>query len=251
MSLASAEYLTQADSTVRSDVYKLLSLVYKYPTPDLFEAYRSGEFLSELFDAMSMLPHLKPIAEDRAGWLEAAGKDLKGLTLPNFESQYISTFDVGMPQPPCPPYEGVFREGVERTSLLVEVSGFYHHFGLKMNPEEGKREQPDHLSVELEFLHFLTFKEGQMRSKGDEGDHDLLRGYVLAQKDFLERHLATWLQKFTEKMQKSSANPLFAKFAELTAQVASAELDHVRAMLEELGPFRSTEEGNNGKQDHA
>ena len=52
---------------------------------------------------------------------------------------------------------------------MLEVSEFYKHFGLNMNQEEGKRELPDHLCAELEFLHFLTFKEAQARGRRQRG----------------------------------------------------------------------------------
>lgn len=249
MSLSPALSVTEADPTVRSDVYKLLSLAFKYPTQELFEAYQNGEFLSELFESLALLPHLKPLADARAGMVDAVRQELAGVAYKDFASQYINTFDVGTPQPPCPPYEGTFRPDVERTTLLIEVAGFYQHFGLKITTEEGKREQPDHLTAELEYLHFMTFKEYQMRT---EGNPDLLKGYILAQKDFIERHLVSWLPKFSEKMQTSSAVPMYSRLAELTSQVASAEFDLVRSMLDDLGydPNAEVKEGtkdNGGK----
>ena len=248
MSQTSVLSMTQADPATRSAVYKLLSLAFKYPFPELFEAYQTGDFLSELLDTMSMLPHLKSLAQVQAGLADTVRRELTGITFQDFKSQYTKTFDVGDPQPPCPPYEGVYRAGIERTGILIEVSGFYKHFGLKMNPEEGKRDLPDNISAELEFLHFLTFKENQA---SEEGNQDLLKGYVLAQKDFLERHMVNWIPKFSDAMQRAAnaANPLFGRFAEITSAVALAEFDLVRSMLEDLGYDSDAEVKNNGKKD--
>ena len=223
MSQTSVLSMTQADPATRSAVYKLLSLAFKYPTPDLFEAYRNGDFPSELFATMSTLPHLESLAHENAGLTDTVRKELTGMTFQDFKVQYSKTFDVGDPQPPCPPYEGVF--------------------GLKMTSEEGKRDLADHLSAELEFLHFLTFKENQAR---EEGNQELLRGYILAQKDFLERHMVNWLPKFSDKMQKSSTLPLYAGLAKITSTFALAEFDLVRSMLEELGYDPNAEVKNNG-----
>ncbi len=246
MSQTSVLSMTQVDPTTRSAVYKLLSLAFKYPPPELFEAYQSGDFLSELFDTMSTLPHLESLALENAGLTDTVRKELAGMTFQDFKVQYSKTFDVGDPQPPCPPYEGVYREGVERTGILIEVSEFYKIFGLKMTSEEGKRDLADNLSVELEFLHFLTFKENQARV---EGNQDLLKGYVLAQKDFLERHMVNWIPKFSDKMQKSSAVPLYVELAKITSTFALAEFDLVRSMLEELGYDPNAEVKNNGGKD--
>jgi len=103
MSLSPALSVTEADPTVRSDVYKLLSLAFKYPSPEIFEAYQNGEFLSELFESLALLPHLKPLADARAGMVDAVRQELAGVAYKDFASQYVSTFDVGTPQPPCPP----------------------------------------------------------------------------------------------------------------------------------------------------
>ena len=246
MSQPSVLPMTQVDPTTRSAVYKLLSLAFKYPTPELFEAYRNGDFLSELFDAMSMLPHLKSLAQAHAGLTDTVRKELTGITFQDFKVHYSKTFDVGDPQPPCPPYEGVYREGIERTGILIEVSEFYKTFGLKITSEEGKRDLPDNLSAELEFLHFLTFKESQAR---EEGNQELLKGYVLAQKDFLERHMVNWIPKFSDKMQKLSTLPLYAELAKITSTVALAEFDLARSMLEGPGYDPNAEVKNNGQKD--
>ncbi len=244
MSQTSVLSMTPVDPTTRSAVYKLLSVVFKYPTQEIFQAYQSGDFLSELFDAMSMFPHMRGLG-DVAGLIEKVQKDLEKMTFRDFEVKHAQTFDVGAPEPPCPPYEGVYRDGIERTGILIEVSEFYKQFGLKTNPEEGKRELADNLSAELEFLHFLTFKEAQAR---EEGNQELLKGYVLAQKDFLERHMINWIPKFSEKMQKSSTVPLYAELAKITSAFANSELGLVRSMLEEFGDGQG-EEKDNGKRE--
>jgi len=77
----------------------------------------------------------------------------------------LSSRPSGAPEPPCPPYEDTYRKGLEKTVILLAVSEFYKHFDLKMDPGEGKRKLADHVSAELEFRHFLTFKEAQARKR--------------------------------------------------------------------------------------
>ncbi len=107
---------------------------------------------------------------------------------------------------------------------MLEVSEFYNCFGLRMSQQEGKREFPDHISAELEFLHFLTFKEADAMKTGD---NEALNGYIKAQKDFLERHLMQWVPEFCKKLQKSARMPLYPLLAEITSRFVEAELSIV------------------------
>lgn len=232
-----------ADPLIRSTVYKLLSLGFKYPNTEIFKAFQNGEYLSELQNTMSSLPHLKSLLNGHEEIIRKIGQDLQGATLQDLQLKYTQAFDVGVPEPPCPPYEGVYRGGIERTVTLIEVSEFYKQFGLKMHSEEEKRELADHLCAELEFLHFLTFKENQAR---EEGNKELLKGYIWAQKDFLELHLAKWVPKFTDKLQTSCADPLYVPLANITSKFVTSEFELVKSMFEEFGNEQDSEENENG-----
>lgn len=69
----------------------------------------------------------------------------------------------------------------DRSVLFEELLRFYGHFGLA----RGERaELPDHLTVELEFMHFLCWLEHAAASRGDD-----VAGLRRAERDFLARHL--------------------------------------------------------------
>lgn len=209
-----------ASTSARGSLYWLLAAVFKYPSQEIFAAYRNGTFFDELNHALVDTPHAEGLTEA----LNDLERDLRPcisrITFTDLQVAYSKTFDVGAPQPPCPPYEGHYRPGIERTVVLLEVSEFYKHFGLAMSEEEGKRELPDHLSPELQFLSFLTFKEGQAR---EEATPELLRGYLLAQRDFLERHLLQWLPAFCTKLKQGQTSPFYSTLAELTLDLLQSE----------------------------
>ncbi len=71
----------------------------------------------------------------------------------------------------------------------------------------------------------MTFKEKQARA---EGNQELLKGYLCAQKDFLELHLAQWIRRFRDKLQTSSADPFYAALADVTERFVTADLDLIR-----------------------
>jgi DMSO reductase family type II enzyme chaperone len=192
----------------------------------MFEALQAGDYQSEVGDCIQRLPHLLAL------WTAASsGPDtgplpvVHDLPYEEFESQYVASFEVGGPEPPCPPYEGIYRGG-ERTQFMLRVSSFYKHFGLAMNREEGKREVSDHISAELEFMHFLAFKETQAR---EEGTEDLLKGYLLAQKDFLQQQLSQWLPTFVEKLEDACPMPFYVALGRLVSGVVVAELEQVKS----------------------
>lgn len=214
-------------SLIRSAIYRQLANGFRYPTEALYESFRNGEFLSGLFQSVALVPHLESLVDEVSAAREKVEKEMAGVAFCDFEPDYVGMFDVGFPEPPCPPYEGVYREG-ERISTMMAVSEFYRHFGLAMGGE-GTKELPDYICAELEFLHFLTFKEFQARQ---ENDPELLNGYLLAQRDFLERHLARWLPKFCERVRSAGEVPFYPELAGLTAEFVANEFAWVGVQVQ-------------------
>jgi len=235
-----------ADPTIRSAVYSLFSQSFRYPTPLLFARYQNGELLSELWDRLSLLPHLRSLVEEQTDHKDKIQHGLEKVKIEDFQANFTGTFDVGAPEPPCPPYEGVYLKGIERSGHMIRLSEFYKHFGLRLNPEEGKRELPDHLCVELQFLHFLAFKEAQAR---DEQEAELLQGYLLAQRDFLERHLIGWLPAFQTRLEASCQIPLYVWLSRLLTQITPLERDYLNTSLEEVaaGGFTMRSENDSNR----
>lgn len=220
MSKTNLTTLPQTEALMRSRLYKLFAIGFRYPTAESFGAFTSGEYLSAIWDCIDAVPHLSVPDADRRKIRQRIRATLRNVTLLDHEVGYNSTFETGTPEPPCPLYEGVFRKEENRAYLMIEVSEFYKHFGLKVCDEEGKREMPDHLCGELEFMHFLTFKEAQARHAGDAFH---LQGYLHAQKDFMERHLLTWIPELAAKLKKTSALRFYAHLSSLLERCLMAE----------------------------
>lgn len=244
MSQTTIASLPHTEPLMRSRLYKLLSLGFRYPNVESFETLQSGEFSAAVWDCISILPHLKSLVDDKDGLTGTMRATPKGGTLLDLEVGFNQTFEVGAPEPPCPPYEGLFRPEESRTSLMMEVAEFYRHFGLQTNQAEGMGELPDHLCSELEFLHFLTYKEAQARN---DNDVELLNGYMLAQKDFLERHPLKWLAAFAAKLEKCSTIPFYATLGRITAEFVSCDYAHVAEYLDNSATFQDrTHRASNG-----
>jgi len=221
------------DPDLRGSALRLLALPFRPPTEEVFDAFRSGEYLEALGDHAGRIPHLAAALEEGAEGLEAARLRLAESSLTDFEVAFAGTFVAGFTEPPCPPYEGEVRKKDSRVQLMLEVAEFYRHFGLQVSQEEGKREPPDHLRAELEFLRFLCFKEAQARR---EATPELLQGYVLAQRDFLARHLAVWARPFADAVRASGKHAWFGATADVLARFLAGELALVDGYLARFPP---------------
>ena len=94
--------------------------------------------------------------------------------------------------------------------------------GLPISPEA--HYLPDQLCTELEFLHFLAFKEVEALQAG--GDTGSLRR---ASRDFLLRHPARWLPKACAKLDKIDAPPLWRALVGLTSACCNADAAYLTA----------------------
>ena len=72
----------------------------------------------------------------------------------------------------CPPYETEYGKShvFQKSQGLGDIAGFYKAFGLEASDKA--KERHDHISIELEFMYFLIFKENYARenSRAEESD---------------------------------------------------------------------------------
>ena len=174
----------------RSRLYSIFAEVYRYPEASFRRQAKQGEVL-QAFEALSAeLPYPFSLEES----------ERKGLVLPGWveeeeiEVEFVRLFESGPGGPPCALVEGAWRE--DRKVVLKELILFYNHFGLSY-AEGAQDERPDHICLEMEFLHYLTFKEVHAIQKGSDPS-----GYRRAQRDFLERHPVLWMKKVSERLGK-------------------------------------------------
>lgn len=205
-------------AATRSRLYALLGIVFGFPDEELFADVRDGTIAQAAGELCRALPY----ALDGAGALQL-GTDTTSYA--DFASEYIRLFDVGTAGPPCPLYGGVY--GGDRMKVMEDATRFYNFFGLRTAPE--LRELPDHITTELEFLHYLTFRETEARQQeGDVGS--LLR----AERDFLARHLRKWVPKMAARVSKQQTCAFFAALVDFAARFVIADHAHAAASAASL-----------------
>lgn len=213
----------------RSRMYRLLAGALAFPEEPFHRTVLSGEFLSEVLGIAAGLPYALALAEGDSLRTSLAGVPADYL---EFQSEYIRLFDVGVPRPPCPLYGGLHLGS--RRSVMEEVTRFYNHFGLSLGGES--RELPDHITTELEFMHFLTFQDVTALQKGQD------RGaYLRAQRDFLQRHLARWVPKVRVQAEQHGAAPFFLGLVGLAEAFLLADLNYVASLAGPAPPGQPPE----------
>ncbi|NND37410.1 MAG: hypothetical protein HKN81_09790 [Gammaproteobacteria bacterium] len=116
--------------------------------------------------------------------------------------EYSRLFEIGDDGPPAPIREDL--QTGQRAGTREDIVRFYSFFKYKLG--EKYAWAPDHLSVELEFMHFLCYRE----ATGGSGEHDDALSYQLAQLDFSKRHLVNWVPRFARTVANDAPDSLYA-----------------------------------------
>ena len=197
----------------RSRMYQLLGAAFAFPDEDFFEAIHDGTFATTLAQMCIGLPY---------DLTSVATLDLVpgGTSYAEFESEYIRLFDVGPAGPPCPLYGGVYIG--DRMKVMEDATRFYNFFHLRLAPD--MRELPDHITTELEFLHYLTFREAEVSQQGLDVS-SLLR----AERDFLARHLGKWMPHLRARLAKQTTLAFFPALVRFAATFLAADQAYAAA----------------------
>jgi TorA maturation chaperone TorD len=160
------------------------------------------------------LPAPPPAAADA---LREAAAVLAGTDRGALAAAHLDTFGhvVGTR---CPPYEAQYVPGgvFAQAQCAADAAGFYRAFGLE--PAARAAERADHVSVELEFMHVLAYREAYARVHHGPDQVALL---VDAQRGFLRDHLARWVPALARRVGAQGADPYARIAAALAAWVAA------------------------------
>lgn len=186
----------------RSNIYALLATIFrKEPTEALIKELRN--------------PRL-------AGVFQDLGVDL-GEVLENIpEHEIVETLSIEFtrlfigPKDHISAHESIFTQLDGGMSALwgsstVAVKSFIETAGLDYKPEFTG--VPDHISVELEFMHKLALWEAEKWEQEDCKSAEYCQGI---QRMFLEQHLSCWLPNFCDEVMNKTSIPFYRNMAELT-----------------------------------
>lgn len=121
----------------------------------------------------------------------------------------------------CPLYETQYGAAhvFQQVHELGDIQGFYRAFGLDIS--EVEKERCDHVSVELEFMHFLLYKQAYaIENHGDEKAQIC----VDAQKKFLKEHIGKWVPLFSVLFARKAGQGFYSAVSALTKEFLSLEM---------------------------
>ena len=187
--------------TARSELYITFARLLSHPTREVLDSFVSGQFERTIEGLMS-----------DAGY-QAAPREGSGTigSARDIEIYYASAFEAGLPKVSLREANYI-RDGEK--ILYEDLFRFYDHFGLDTS-SGALRESPDHIAVELEFMHYLTWLEA--------GSGKRVGPFRRAQKDFLARHLDHWVGELADRLEQKGAPPPYPLVARLSADFVTAE----------------------------
>lgn len=105
--------------------------------------------------------------------------------------------------------EHMAQNEYQRVALLADIMGFYRAFGV-----EPRHERPDALRCELEFMHYLIFKEQRALIDGSLPEAEEKAAICLeAQKKFFAGHLYPAATKVAKAIVAQSREPFYCQIA--------------------------------------
>ena len=207
------------DLLTRSAMYQILSSCFLYPVEKNLEIVKGSDFLRH--------------AEHLAGCYEGIdnGVELKKYMLEvqrvfgatSIEAlQRIYNRIVGHTMSKeCPLYETQYGAAhvYQQVHELGDIQGFYKAFGLDISDIE--RERCDHVSVELEFMHFLLYKQAYAL---EEDEDEKAQICVDAQKKFLKEHIGKWVPLFAILFGRKAQEGFYHALSALTKEFLRLEM---------------------------
>ncbi|HXI02812.1 MAG TPA: molecular chaperone TorD family protein [Candidatus Saccharimonadales bacterium] len=200
---ASGTIRTDADEV---DLYRVLAHALGLPTEDRYD-WLSRE------DVMAALA----LACERHG-VRPGPRARSFARYADYEASYLSLFEVGLPGPPLPLLESSHHRAVPAQQIVLDCVNFYAVLGLSH-----RRSTPaDHLVTQLEFLAAARFA-----ATAAEDPH-VRTGLLRLERDFLHRHLLSWLPASVARIEKLDP-PLFPSLLRLTQAFASGRAETLGA----------------------
>ncbi|MCS4541100.1 MAG: molecular chaperone TorD family protein [Euryarchaeota archaeon] len=225
----------------RSNIYNFFSLIYSFkPSKEFVEKIKDKNFLlalrsfsgsifaslSKFIENSELNTLLNELEIEYTRLFTAPGLDY----VPPYESVYKDKWTIeysGVPEAGLSPKTEVV-EGLLYGKSTVAVKEKYRKAGVKIS--ENCKDLPDHIGLELEFMHYLTNKEFEAWKSRDK---DSAIKFLEMQKEFLTEHLITWAPKFCSKVKESSKHIFYKTIAKLTKEYIELEHKEMDLLIEE------------------
>ncbi|MBW2600841.1 MAG: molecular chaperone TorD family protein [Deltaproteobacteria bacterium] len=199
----------------RSSAYKGLAECYHMPGSGLNKTLIQLERQLEALGSEAS-PHITLMRSECIG----RGNEIDDLCV-DFAKLFVGPYALL-----APPYGSVYLDGERKImgGSTMDVRIRYANAGLELSAHF--KEPPDHIAAELEFMHFLIFKEIEATLRYDM---DRTIKYLDQQEAFLENHLAAWVPQFARHVVENANTDFYKHLAQATDLFIKHEYDHILA----------------------
>lgn len=211
----------KGDAASRSKCYEIFSELFYQPNKE--------ELLSKkiLFDLVDALTDLNPDAKKSA---ERMNNSISEYEAEQLIVEYSRLF-VGPFKVLAPPYGSVYIDSgrILMGDSTLDIIHIYREAGLVFR--ERFKEVPDHITIELEFLHFITYKELAALHSNNNDD---LKKYRKTQVLFMNNFFGKWIFPFCEHILSSTENSYYRNLAECLQQFTRSEMERINNFSENI-----------------
>lgn len=186
---------------MRGDCYRFLSACFCQPQKNVFQEEKLLQNLTKSLHKICPEAALFSASMEES-ILKCGNEEL----LVEYTRLFLGPFGVI-----APPYGSVYLDGEQRVmgDSTMEVIRRYRNEGLSGSSDV--RELPDHVSVELEFMSYLVFKEIKALEICDPG---AAAEAVEKQEKFSAEILRRWIPPFCERIKENSENGFYTALAQ-------------------------------------
>ena len=195
----------------RADAYCLFSAAFCSPS-DAWGDERLFPNLAELM--VGLYPAAGPVAEELTSAHESVGL---GKLQVEAARLFVGPFGLAVP-----PYGSCYLEQGHRVmgDSTMAVQTFYGEWGLALDSDAA--EVPDHIAIELEFMHVLLQRQAQARVRGDTQEADALQE---AYREFAGRWLLPFALALTARLRAEAEMAFYELLADALCLFVKAEAD--------------------------
>lgn len=170
-------------AVARGQIYSFLELTFGHPAQEGIEYFRREFTEAMLHETLKKLQDPSAFDQEMHVCFERFFANLRKHSVKEIEGDYINLFSSNYPMVPCPPYGSLFtKDENKRLEEMTAIKEAYRESGMALS--EKHDELPDHLGVELEFLQYLSFREGEsIQDREDE----IVKFWRAKQAHFLDR----------------------------------------------------------------
>ncbi len=222
------------DLLVASQIYQFLSTCLLEPNKEALEILNNAEYMSEVKSCISTSGNREMLEV-----FELLSKSLEGNDVENLGWGYRATFGGATVAMDCPPYEMYYSGSQiwQQTQDLADISGTYKAYGIEME-ENSTTSRWDHVAVELEFLHYLTYKLAYAIENHSEEEQE---SCISGKKKFLYAHIGRWIKAFSTSVVKKTPEEFYRHAATLASLFVHSEMVNLSVDAEEIDEYMGNE----------